>query len=66
MISSKVIMKMIEECVKEEDVDQPLSDNQISKYFTVKGISIARRTITKYREKLNIPSSTEEERNIND
>ena len=59
MISSKVIMKMIEECVKEEDVDQPLSDNQISKYFTVKGISIARRTITKYREKLNIPSSTE-------
>ena len=59
MISSKVIMKMIEECVKEENVNQPLSDNQISKYFTVKGISIARRTITKYREKLNIPSSTE-------
>ena len=59
MISSKVIMKMIEECIKEENVNQPLSDNQISKYFTVKGISIARRTITKYREKLNIPSSTE-------
>ena len=37
MISSKVIMKMIEECIKEENINKPLSDNEISKYFTAKG-----------------------------
>ena len=58
MISSKVIMKMIEECIKEENMSKPLSDNEISKYFTKKGVSLARRPITKYREKINIPNST--------
>ena len=58
MISSKVIMKMIEECIKNEKTSEPLSDNEISKYFTTMGVSVARRTVTKYREKLDIPSST--------
>ena len=66
MISSKVIMKMIEECIKEENVNKPLSDNEISKYFTAKGVSVARRTITKYRERINIPNSTERKRNTDD
>ncbi len=66
MISSKVIMKMIQEVIKNEDSEKPLSDNQISKHFTTEGISIARRTVTKYREKLQIPSSTERKRNIHD
>ncbi len=58
MISSKVIMKMIEECIKTEGANKPMSDNEISKYFTTIGVTVARRTVTKYREKLNIPSST--------
>ena len=62
MISSKVIMKMIEECIKEENINKPLSDNEISKYFTAKGVSVARRTITKYRERINIPNSTQRKR----
>ncbi|MEC7677244.1 MAG: RNA polymerase factor sigma-54 [Pseudomonadota bacterium] len=66
MISSKVIMKMIEECIKEENTNKPLSDNEISKYFTEKGVSVARRTITKYREKINIPNSTQRKRNTDD
>ena len=66
MISSKVIMKMIEECIKEENINKPLSDNEISKYFTAKGVSVARRTITKYREKINIPNSTQRKRNTDD
>ena len=66
MISSKVIMKMIEECIKEENTNKPLSDNEISKFFTTKGVSVARRTITKYREKINIPNSTQRKRNTND
>lgn len=66
MISSKVIMKMIEECIKEENINKPLSDNEISKYFTAKGVSVARRTITKYRERINIPNSTQRKRNTDD
>ena len=66
MVSSKVIMKMIEECIKEENTNKPLSDNEISKYFTSKGVSVARRTVTKYREKINIPNSSQRKRNTND
>ncbi len=66
MISSKVIMKMIEDCIKEENINKPLSDNEISKYFTAKGVSVARRTITKYRERINIPNSTQRKRNTDD
>ena len=66
MISSKVIMKMIEECIKEENSNKPLSDNEISKYFTTKGVSVARRTVTKYREKINIPNSAQRKRNADD
>tara|TARA_A100001035_G_scaffold280105_1_gene284037 strand:- start:896 stop:2236 length:1341 start_codon:yes stop_codon:yes gene_type:complete len=66
MISSKVIMKMIEECIKEENTNKPLSDNEISKFFTSKGVSVARRTVTKYREKINIPNSTQRKRKSDD
>jgi RNA polymerase sigma-54 factor len=59
MISSKAIMKMITEIIKNEDKMKPTSDNQISKYFKDQGVSVARRTVTKYREKLNIDKSTE-------
>ena len=58
-ISSKAIMKMIDEIIKNENKMKPSSDSQISKYFEEQGISVARRTVTKYREKLNIEKSTE-------
>ncbi len=66
MVSSKAIMKMIKTFVDSEIKKKPLSDNQISKLFKSKGISVARRTITKYREKLKIPSSNERKRVNND
>ena len=66
MVSSKAIMKMIKTFVDSEIKQKPLSDNQISELFKNKGISVARRTITKYREKLKIPSSNERKRAIND
>ena len=59
MISSKVIMKMIDELVKKEDKTKPSSDNEIAKYFNNQGIDVARRTVTKYRERLNIQNSTQ-------
>ena len=52
--------------IKEENINKPLSDNEISKFFTTKGVSVARRTITKYREKINIPNSTQRKRNTYD
>jgi RNA polymerase sigma-54 factor len=58
MISSKVIMKMIDELIKKEDKKRPLSDNEIAKYFNSQGISVARRTVTKYRKRLIIENST--------
>jgi RNA polymerase sigma-54 factor len=57
MISSKVIMKMIDDLIKKEDKTRPSSDNEIAKYFNNHGISVARRTVAKYRERLNIESS---------
>ena len=57
---------MIEQCIKEENTNIPLSDNEISQYFTAKGVSVARRTITKYREKINIPNSTQRKRITDD
>jgi len=59
VVSSKVIIKMIDEIIKGEDKRKPWSDQKLSKYFIDKGINIARRTITKYREKLKLPNSTE-------
>ena len=58
MISSKVIMKMIGELIEKEDKERPFSDNEIAKYFSSQGITVARRTVTKYRERLIIENST--------
>ena len=58
MISSKVIMKMIGELIEKEDKKRPFSDNEIAKYFSSQGITVARRTVTKYRERLIIENST--------
>ncbi|MGZ8829971.1 MAG: RNA polymerase factor sigma-54, partial [Thermoanaerobaculia bacterium] len=37
----------------------PLSDSKIMKILNDEGINIARRTVAKYRDELNIPSSTD-------
>ncbi len=58
-LSSTSIKQMIKKLIEEEDTRSPLSDAQISENFVKNGIKIARRTITKYRESLNIPSSNE-------
>lgn len=56
--SSESIKKQILEIIKNEDKRNPLSDQDISYILKQKGINIARRTVAKYREELNIlPSS---------
>lgn len=53
--TNEVKLKLIE-CVKEEDKNNPLSDEEIARLLISKNYSIARRTVAKYREELNIPS----------
>ncbi len=54
-VSTKNIKLLIEDIIKKEDKNNPLSDDIISKMVYEKGFTIARRTISKYREQLNIP-----------
>jgi hypothetical protein len=46
---------LIKQMVAEENPKKPLSDNQITDTLANQGIVVARRTIAKYRESLNIP-----------
>ena len=56
--SSTGIKKMICEIIKDENKKKPLSDDAISKLLKEQGISVARRTVAKYREEAGIPSSS--------
>ena len=55
--SNRAIMLKISEMVKAEEKHNPLSDQEIVARLQSEGVDIARRTVAKYREKLNIPSS---------
>jgi RNA polymerase sigma-54 factor len=57
-VASESVKRMISDIVKGEDPRQPLSDQTIVEMLEKKGIQLARRTVAKYREQLNIlPSS---------
>ncbi|WP_330927376.1 RNA polymerase factor sigma-54 [Candidatus Sororendozoicomonas aggregata] len=60
--SSTAIRALIRKMVSEENVRKPLSDNKISSLLNDQGIKVARRTIAKYRESLQIPPSNERKR----
>ncbi len=57
-LASESVKNIIEEVVRHEDVKNPLSDQQIVEILETKNIQLARRTVAKYREQLQIlPSS---------
>ncbi len=58
-ISSLTVKKKIQSYIDGEDPRKPLSDSKIMKILNEEGINIARRTVAKYRDELNIPSSTD-------
>lgn len=58
-ISSTAISAMIKKLIADEDPKKPLSDSRIQKELWADGIDIARRTVAKYREAMNIGSSTQ-------
>ena len=57
--SATAIRAMIKKLIQEENQAKPLSDNKIASTLEQKGISVARRTIAKYRESMGIPPSNE-------
>jgi len=53
--SATAIRALIKQLVAAEDTKTPLSDSRISQILSQQGIVVARRTIAKYRESLQIP-----------
>jgi len=54
-VSSREVKNSLKELIDKEDKLKPLSDDKLEKYLKDKGYNIARRTVAKYREQLNIP-----------
>lgn len=54
-VSTKEIKKILETVITEEDKKKPLTDEKLSKILKEKGYPIARRTVAKYREQLDLP-----------
>ena len=54
-ISTREIKKIMQECIDEEDKRAPINDDKLAEMLKEKGYNIARRTVAKYREQLNIP-----------
>lgn len=57
-ISSRHIKRLIRELIEKENPKKPLSDSKLQKALEAEGVKIARRTVAKYREELDIPSSS--------
>lgn len=53
-VSTREIKKILQECIDSENKRKPLTDDKLSKILQDKGYQIARRTVAKYREQLNI------------
>ena len=54
-VSTKEIKKILEDSIEDENKRKPLTDEKLAKLLKEKGYPIARRTVAKYREQLNIP-----------
>ena len=54
-VSTREIKKILQETIEHEDKRKPLNDDKLAEVLKTKGYNIARRTVAKYREQLNIP-----------
>jgi len=53
--SSREVKSILKEIIDREDKEKPLSDEKLEEMLIARGYQIARRTVAKYREQLNIP-----------
>lgn len=54
-VSTREVKRILQDVIDAEDKRKPLTDEKLTEILTEKGYNIARRTIAKYREQLNIP-----------
>lgn len=54
-VSTREIKIILQECIDKEDKRKPVTDEKLAEVLQEKGYMIARRTVAKYREQLNIP-----------
>ncbi len=54
-VSTREIKQILRDCIDNEDKSKPLTDDKLTEILKSKGYKIARRTIAKYREQLDIP-----------
>jgi len=54
-VSTREVKKILEDCIGAESKKKPLTDEKLMDILKEKGYNIARRTVAKYREQLNIP-----------
>lgn len=54
-VSSREVKQIIKDIIESEDKNKPFSDDKLETILNEKGYNIARRTVAKYREQLNIP-----------
>ena len=60
--SATAIQAMLRNLIEDENPRSPLSDAKLATMLKLDGIPVARRTVAKYREAMNIPSSNERQR----
>ena len=56
-LSAREIKHFLEECVANENKEMPYTDDELADMLKEKGYPIARRTVAKYRQQLNIPTA---------
>ncbi len=54
-VSTREIKRILQDCIDNEEKRRPLTDERLTDILQEKGYQIARRTVAKYREQLNIP-----------
>lgn len=54
-VSTREIKRILQDCIENEQKRRPLTDERLTEILQEKGYQIARRTVAKYREQLNIP-----------
>ena len=54
-VSTREVKKILQDAIDAEEKRKPLTDDELTALLKEKGYNIARRTVAKYREQLNIP-----------
>ncbi|HJX72356.1 MAG TPA: RNA polymerase factor sigma-54 [Bacteroidales bacterium] len=54
-VSTREIKKILQDCIDNENKKKPLTDEKLASILNDKGYPVARRTVAKYREQLNVP-----------